>query len=1672
MSNVQSVFELAWAGKHTEAIEQATRLLAARGLEIPEHLQLLDLRSESHLARGDLARAREDSAEMATLAGKARRPGLRALALCRDAMVRMRGGDLKAALKSSEAALEAAKRSGDDAVLALAWFRVAEAQFRMSTLSSHAARSSREAARRYGALGDIAGRGRALWALGVALNEMGKARESTVALRESLALARRSGDLYGMGNALNLLTFHEADLAAILRLRRQCRTAFEAAGYVERQATALANLGVLYARMGLWRRARRIIFEALDLSHGSGNRGLEWTGTFVLSKIEIETGNLEPARAAADRALEMVGRAENPVVEGFMPQMMGEIAMASGDMSAAAGHFRRATERLGAMKDNPVEAIALAYLSQALLAIGDVAGALEASARAARLHREVHYIPFAGAEGGDHIWWAHYEALKANGRIDEARKALGIAYGLVVDGISSMSDEGLRRSFLCHTSWHRKIVLAWIEESGRMKLGTRKQTAHLAGKANLREPFERLADTGLRLNEIRGVPELQDFLIEEATELCGAERVLLVLERDGGRALAGSLVPRGESAGALLSEISGEIEGVRRTRAASLLHGPRGAARLRQRSRIVAPLIAQHELIGYLYADIDGAFGRFNDSDRDLLGMLASQGAVALANARWSEGLEAQVEQRTLELKQSNASLAQRANELAIINSVQEGLASKLDIEAIFALVGNQIREIFKADTTYIGIHDVPANEIAFPYYVDRGETPGTVVALNRRRPYGKGLTERIIDSGKPLLFRGIEEQAGGFVVVSPGAKEDLNQSFVGVPIFRAGKASGAVSVQSYQRNAYGPDDVRLLATLANSMGVALENARLFDETQKLLRETERRNAELAVINSIQQGLAAELDLQSIIELVGEKLREVFHADVTGIGLYDRAKDRIVTPYLFDHGERYFPEPRSRGGISGHVLETRKPVVIHTQQELARVMKETGSTQSLGSDVPDGSFVYAPLVSGDAATGLIVIGKLAEHAFSASDVSLITTVAASLSVALQNAQSFQAERQRNAELAVINSIQQGMAGSLDFQGIVDLVGDKLREVLHTHDMGIRWYDHEAGLTHYLYEVEHGRRLDWKPMPINPTGTHARIIESRQPLIYRNAADMAAVGIVAWPGTDQSKSMVMVPILGGDRVLGSILLESFEREDAFGESEVRLLQTVAASMGVALENARLFDETQRLYKESEQRAAELAIINSVQQALAAELNIQGIYDAVGDKIREIFNQADLGIRIFDEDQRRVHMAYLTENGKRLTIGPQPLNDKGFSAHIRRTGQTLVVNEDMPGNIVKYGSAVTPGTDMEKSSLFVPLVTGGKVRGVLHMMDMQREHAFSESDVRLLETLAGSMSVALENARLFDETQRLYKESEQRAAELAVINSIQQGIAAELDFNAIVELVGDKLREVFRGADLGIRLIDRKTDLVHFVYETEHGKRLQIAPIRLRRESRVTQAVLARESVVLNTRAAMKEWGLRQIEGTAASLAFMAVPIIGADGVIGTIAMEDYETEDAFGEAQVRLLTTVAASMGVALENARLFEERQRRAKETAALAEVGRDISSTLELATVMDRIARHAKDLLGADNSAIFLPDEGGSPYRAIVAIGEVADAILNTVVEPGSGIIGSILQQGRAEFVNDTGGDPRAIQIAGTDKKDKERLMVAPLLAGDAVKGAMALPRRTGRGS
>src|SRR5262249_37060160 len=151
--------------------------------------------------------------------------------------------------------------------------------------------------------------------------------------------------------------------------------------------------------------------------------------------------------------------------------------------------------------------------------------------------------------------------------------------------------------------------------------------------------------------------------------------------------------------------------------------------------------------------------------------------------------------------------------------------------------------------------------------------------------------------------------------------------------------------------------------------------------------------------------------------------------------------------------------------------------------------------------------------------------------------------------------------------------------------IVDLVGDRLREMFASDDIGIVWMDHEAGIQRPLYVFEHGRRLELPPSPIDAERPLQRTLSTGKPVVARNRDEMRAVGMRVVAGTDLSLAAVMVPVMIGGAFRAVITLESFEREDAFDESAVSLLSTLAAAMGGALQNARLFDETQRRARET-------------------------------------------------------------------------------------------------------------------------------------------------------------------------------------------------------------------------------------------------------------------------------------------------------------------------------------------------------------------------------------------------------------------------------------------------------------------------------------------------------
>src|SRR5262249_54343276 len=184
-----------------------------------------------------------------------------------------------------------------------------------------------------------------------------------------------------------------------------------------------------------------------------------------------------------------------------------------------------------------------------------------------------------------------------------------------------------------------------------------------------------------------------------------------------------------------------------------------------------------------------------------------------------------------------------------------------------------------------------------------------------------------------------------------------------------------------------------------------------------------------------------------------------------------------------------------------------------------------------------------------------------------------------------------------------------------------------------------------------------------------------------------------------------------------------------------------------------------------------------------------------------------------IAVYDAPSGLLNFAYTIERGER--IYDDPIELIGFRKHVMETREPLVIDEPTAEVFERYGNPRVLGGEETKAGLFVPLIVGSRATGVISLQNIDRTHAFDDDDQRLLTTLASSRSVALENARLVHETR-------QRNAELALINSVQEALAGELEMQAIYDVVGDKIQEIFDAQVVDIGIFDFSAGLIRYPY----------------------------------------------------------------------------------------------------------------------------------------------------------------------------------------------------------------------------------------------------------
>lgn len=369
-------------------------------------------------------------------------------------------------------------------------------------------------------------------------------------------------------------------------------------------------------------------------------------------------------------------------------------------------------------------------------------------------------------------------------------------------------------------------------------------------------------------------------------------------------------------------------------------------------------------------------------------------------------------------------------------------------------------------------------------------------------------------------------------------------------------------------------------------------------------------------------------------------------------------------------------------------------------------------------------------------------------------------------------------------------------------------------------------------------------------------------------------------------------------------------------------------------------------------------------------------------------------------MFDREKDIVYRHYGYEKGARFYTELESI-PVIWQEFIRRDQSTLInsnLQEFVQGIDPDYK---VPAGVLPKCALSVPLRIQGEVRGAISLQDVDREFAFSESDMRLLETLANSMSVALENARLFAETQRLLKETVQRATELAAVNTVSAALASELDVRALIQLVGEQTRTTFNADIAYVALLDEAGGIINFPYT--FGE--ELTPLRYG-EGLTSKILQTCQPLLINQEEDRQAQGVGATRVGKASLSYLGVPIIVSGKAVGVLSVQSITQEGIFDQADAHLITTIASYVGTALHNARLYGEARQARKDaeqaneakSAFLANMSHELRTPLNAIIGFTRIVRRKGEGV--------LPEKQTENLDKVLLSAEHLLSLINTVLD------------------------------------------------------------------
>jgi len=370
-----------------------------------------------------------------------------------------------------------------------------------------------------------------------------------------------------------------------------------------------------------------------------------------------------------------------------------------------------------------------------------------------------------------------------------------------------------------------------------------------------------------------------------------------------------------------------------------------------------------------------------------------------------------------------------------------------------------------------------------------------------------------------------------------------------------------------------------------------------------------RHNRELSALNKTTQALTSTLSLEKVLEQMMHETRVLLEAEAASVLLCDPADDSLIFAAAVGPNSASLIGTRmpATAGIAGEALRAGQAVLISDAQRDKRFYNQIDTLTGLKTR----SLLAVPLIAKNKTIGIVEAINWGDKLFDENDLNLLNTLAGSAAAAIENARLYEEVTRRLNETRLLQEIILAAASSLDFDHVVTHVLQTIHQTLQPHGLSLSFPDPQGE-----HMVVHPSIIgipvttpDALRVPMH-TSVTGQVYLTGQPALIRDTHTIP--NYYKFPDAVELHSELTVPVRVDDQIVGVLNVEH-QQPNAFSEQDVHLYESIAAQLGIALKNARLYAaerEQRRLVEQTSEQlvhSEKLAATGRLAAALAHEIN---------------------------------------------------------------------------------------------------------------------------------------------------------------------------------------------------------------------------------------------------------------------------------------------------------------------------------------------------------------------------------------------------------------------------------------------------------------------------------